>query len=282
MSTPISEKQRAARVASPLPPNGAEPTPIDSSSWKPLLLAAAYSIVFWWAATGVIIYLNFQPNLYAPVFWSSLVIALGSLWVLHQHRHDETARGAYIAFTAGSLIWAFMEVSFYTGYIVGPPVRPIFTVGPSMIGFFKAVHRSLYHETLVLGSAIFLATFFWKAKNKFGLYTFILFWLMHQSAKLNIFFGVMNTGKEFIPETVSDMAEYMTVAHINWLFPISITVCTILSYRFIQLALGSRDTWKRTGFALTGMMSILAWLEHWLLVLPLNQGLWDMMIKRMH
>lgn len=247
-----------------------------------LWVGATYSLLFWWLSTGIIIYFNFQPQFYGVVFWSGLAIALASSVVLIRYKNVGTVQSAYISFTAASLVWAFVEISFYTGYIVGPAVRPIFSVGPSWISFFKAVHRSAYHEGLVLGIAVAMMFVFWKAKNKFGFYTFLLFWLMHQSAKLNIFLGVMNTGKEFVPDSVSDMTNYMTIAHINWLFPISITICTILSYRLLQLAYAEKEAWHKAGYILTGMMAVLAWLEHWLLVLPLHQSLWDMMIKRMH
>ncbi len=275
----IELERRARKESSSLAveqPYGNDEKP--SQLWIP----AIYSLAFWWLSTGIIIYFNFQPQFYGVVFWSALAIALGSAWYLYRSRNVDSVQSAYLSFTAASLVWAFVEVSFYTGYIVGPAVRPIFSVGPSWISFFKAVHRSAYHEGLVLGIALGMSLVFWRAKNKFGFYTFLLFWLMHQSAKLNIFLGVMNTGKEFVPESVSDMTTYMTIAHINWLFPISITICTILSYRLIQLAFSEKETWKKVGYMLTGMMAVLAWLEHWLLVLPLNQSLWDIMIKRMH
>jgi putative photosynthetic complex assembly protein 2 len=247
-----------------------------------LWVGATYALLFWWLSTGIIIYFNFQPQFYGMVFWSAAAVAVMSGFVLFRLKDVGTVQSAYVSFTAASLVWAFVEISFYTGYIVGPAVRPIFSVGPSWISFFKAVHRSAYHEGLVLSIAVAMSFVFWNAKNKFGFYTFLLFWLMHQSAKLNIFLGVMNTGKEFVPDSVSDMTNYMTIAHINWLFPISITICTILSYRLLQLAFWQKEPWRKTGYMLTGTMAILAWLEHWLLVLPLNQSLWDMMIKRMH
>lgn len=268
-------RQETASLAVETPPAALEKPP---SLWLPAL----YALAFWWASTGIIIYFNFQPQFYGVAFWSSLALAIASGATLFRLRDEGSTRSAYLSFTAASLVWAFVEVSFYTGYIVGPAVRPIFSVGPSWMSFFKAIHRSLYHEALVLALAGAMIALFWNAKNRFGLYTFLLFWLMHQSAKLNIFLGVMNTGREFVPDSVSDIATYMTIARINWLFPISITLCTILSYRLIQLSLSAKEAWRKVGYMLTGMMAILAWLEHWLLVLPLNQSLWDIVVKRMH
>lgn len=250
----------------------------------PLLIAlgVAYSIFFWWFSTAAIIYFNFQPAYRAVVFSIALGLMLLSLYVLYRHRQSETISSAFLTFTAGSLMWAFVEVSFYTGYIVGPQVRPIFTVGPSLIGFFKAIHRSLYHEALVLGLVGVMIVLLFNAKNRFGAYTFLMYWFMHQSAKLNIFLGVVNTGREFVPDTVADMTQYMTIAHMNWLFPFSITFCTLLVAQLFQRAKEASEPWRRVGFAIIATMALMALLEHWLLVLPLNQSLWDIVIKRLH
>jgi len=127
---------------------------LNDSKWRLYALIASgviYSVVFWWLSTAAIIYFNFQPNYRAVVFGIALALMLGAIYTLYAHRQSETVASAFLTFTAGSIVWAFVEVSFYTGYIVGPQVRPIFTVGPSVIGFFKAIHRSLYHEGLVLG-----------------------------------------------------------------------------------------------------------------------------------
>jgi len=184
-----------------------------------IVTAFFFSLIFWWFSTAVIMYLSFIPNTRTFSFIASLALAGLSIYLLYHFRNDTSERAIYISFTAGVLIWAFVEVSFYSGYIVGPSVRPIFSIKPSMDSFFRAVHQSAYHEGLVLFLACCLFGISAKAKNKFGLYVFLMFWFMHQSAKLNIFLGVVNTGKELVPETVESMTHYMTIAHMNWLFP---------------------------------------------------------------
>lgn len=275
----LQEKSQASRPAETLA------SPALTETRLRLLIGggALYSIVFWWLSTAAIIYFNFQPAYRATVFSAALILMLGAIYMLYTHRQSETVMGAFITFTAGSIIWAFVEVSFYTGYIVGPQVRPIFTVGPSVIGFFKAIHRSLYHEGLVLGLVVLMLLLSIGAKNKFGVYTFLMYWFMHQSAKLNIFLGVANTGREFVPDTVADMTQYMTIAHMNWLFPFSITFCTLLVTKWLKKTGEEQEpAWRRVGFSIIGTMALMALLEHWLLVLPLNQSLWDIVIKRLH
>jgi putative photosynthetic complex assembly protein 2 len=75
----------------------------------------------------------------------------------------------------------------------------------------------------------------------------------------------------------------MTIAHMNWLFPFSITFCTLLVAQLLKkVGMAQEPPWRRVGFAIIGTMALMALLEHWLLVLPLNQSLWDIVIKRLH
>jgi len=248
-----------------------------------LFLAGFYSLVIWWVSTAIIIYFNFQPVVRFYFFLTSLSLALiwGFLWV--KHRNDDTIKGAYISFTGALFVWGFVEVSFYTGYIVGPYVRPIFAISPSWQAFHQAVHRSIYHEMMIMTLGIAALGIFWKAKNKFGLITFFILWFAHQSCKLNVFFGVSNIGQEFIPDAVSDMTPYMTVANMNWLFPFSITLNTLIAYKFLKNARNKGEmNWRRIGYILVGMMALLALVEHWLLVLPLNESLWDIITPYIH
>ena len=98
-----------------------------------------------------------------------------------------------------------------------------------------------------------------------------------------MFFGVTNIGREFIPDTVSDMAPYMTIANMNWLFPFSITLNTLFAYKILKYVRNPDEpSWRRIGYILVGMMALLALVEHWLLVLPLNESLWDIITPYIH
>lgn len=253
------------------------------SLFSHILLAGFYSLAIWWISTAIIIYFNFQPVVRFYFFLTSLALGLiwGFLWV--KHRNDDTIKGSYISFTGSLFVWGFVEVSFYTGYIVGPYVRPIFAISPSWEAFHQAVHRSIYHEMMIMTLGLAALVVFWKAKNKFGLYTFFILWFAHQSCKLNVFFGVTNIGREFIPDTVSDMAPYMTIANMNWLFPFSITLNTLFAYKILKYVRNPDEpSWRRIGYILVGMMALLALVEHWLLVLPLNESLWDIITPYIH
>ena len=60
-----------------------------------------------------------------------------------------------------------------------------------------AVRTSLYHELFALGwrRRCLLAITHGRA-NQLGFWTYVTLWWMHESAKLNVFFGVPNLGAE--------------------------------------------------------------------------------------
>lgn len=261
----------------PTASESADPDPNAPSLWKDTTLAALGSIFIWWASTAILIFFNFMPGARFTVFGTSLILAAISVRWLLANRDNRTVSGAYLAFTAGLLVWAFVEASFYTGFVVGPEVAPMADVdGPSLPSFFHAVKISLYHEILVVVLGVSGLYLFRDAANRFGLYLFLLFWFFHQSAKLNVFFGVANTGEHFLPETVSALLPHMTTRSMNFLFPISVTINTVVAWYLLRQGVNrAQPRWKRVGYVLVGTMAALALAEHWFLVLPLEGTLWD-------
>ena len=75
----------------------------------------------WWFSTGVILYLNGLPRRTYPVSLfaaTALMIALVGLIYLVRDRHD--LWGAYLGFTAGVLIWGWLEMVYFMGLVTGP------------------------------------------------------------------------------------------------------------------------------------------------------------------
>ena len=44
--------------------------------------------------------------------------------------------------------------------------------------------------------------------NRYGLWTFLVLWIMRQSAKLNLFFGVPNLGEQYLPAHLQEALSY--------------------------------------------------------------------------
>lgn len=243
-----------------------------------LALAAAAAIALWWASTGAIIYLDGLP---ATTFrWSMLggsLLALAAIWGLAASSIQATPAGAYIAFTCGLVAWGWQTMSFYMGYITGPRKTPC---PPGLTGlprFLAAASTNVSHEAAIVAGALLIATLTADAPNQFGLWTYLVLWWMHLSGKLNVYFGVPNLSEEFIPEHLGYLRSYMRKRPMNLLFPISVTVSTVITAWLVMVAASHpAGSFDAIGYTLLATMMALAVLEHWLLVLPLPaMALWN-------
>jgi Protein of unknown function (DUF3623) len=103
-----------------------------------------------------------------------------------------------------------------------------------------------------------------------GTWTFMILWWMHQSATLNVFLGVRNLNEEFLPEHLHFLKSFLTKKPMNLLFPVSVTVSTIIAVTLVEKAVApGAGAFRAVGFTLLATMMTLAVLEHWFLVLPL-------------
>jgi putative photosynthetic complex assembly protein 2 len=184
--------------------------------------------------------------------------------------------GAYVGFTAGVLVWGWLEMVYFMGAVTGPhkAVCP-----PGCAGwqrFRLALSTSIYHELLLLLLAAVLVATTWNAANQLGTWTFVILWLMRWSAKLNLFLGVPNLNEDWLPDHVRFITTYLRKRPMNLLFPVSVSVATVVMSLLVEAALDLPPT-DFTGVALilAATLLALAILEHWFLVLPLADGaLW--------
>jgi len=234
-------------------------------------LPALHGLLIWWVSTCVILFLDSLPR--RTFRWSmagATGILVGALYGLAVSATDVSVAGAYTAFTCGVLIWGWLEISFYMGYVTGP--RNI-RCGHGCSGwrhFGHAIQASLYHELAVLLLAGLVMILTRGSPNQFGLWTFIVLWWMHQSARLNVFLGVSNLNAEFLPEHLAHIKSFFRSAPMNMLFPFSVTASTICGALMAERALSfGPDPFNATGYTLLTTMMALAILEHWFLVMPL-------------
>ncbi|MBE7220759.1 MAG: DUF3623 family protein, partial [Caulobacteraceae bacterium] len=113
--------------------------------------------------------------------------------------------------------------------------------------------------------------------DQVGTWTFMVLWWMHQSAKLNVFFGVRNLNEEFLPAHLEFLKSFLRKRSMNLLFPVSVTVSTVITVLLAKAALAPAATaFDRAGFTFLTVLMALAILEHWMLVLPMPAGaLWQ-------
>lgn len=242
------------------------------------------TLLLWWASTGVILYLD---GLSRRTFVWSLVGATGlfavALWGLSATATEASAASAYCAFSCGLMVWAWQLVTYYMGFITGPNLAPC---PPHLSGwprFVAAVRTSLHHEIAIIVCAIFLVALTWDQPNQIGLWTFLILWWMHSSAKLNLFFGAPNLSDELLPAHLRYLVTYMRRRPMNLFFPVSVTASTVVTVLIAQKASAAATPFEIVGYTILATLMVLAVAEHWFLVAPLHaNALWSWGVKDIH
>ncbi len=243
---------------------------------------ALYALFAWWFSTGAIILLDNLPR--RTFRWSvagATAVLAASLWGLWATRLNTGVAGAYAGFTYGLLAWAWLELTFYTGFITGPRKARCHADCAGWRHFGHAIMASLWHELAVLavGALVFGLTA--GAPNRAGAWLFAVLWWMHQSARLNVFLGVPNIAEQFLPEHLDFLRSFLRRRPMNFLFPVSVSVSTVAAVLLVQHAVApgvSPATATALVFAAT--MMVLAIAEHWFLVVPLPvDRLWSWSLR---
>jgi putative photosynthetic complex assembly protein 2 len=143
--------------------------------------------------------------------------------------------------------------------------------------FGHALMASLYHELAVLALASAVVALAWRQPNRVGVWTFVVLWWMHQSARVNVFLGVRNIDEQFLPAHMDWLRGFIAKAPMNFLFPVSVSVSTgVAVLLFAHVADAAAGSGAQAGLMLTGTLMVLAILEHWLLMLPWSTArLWN-------
>ena len=244
-----------------------------------------FALGLWWFSTGVVLYLDNLPG--RTFRWTlmggSIVLAI-AIFTLIVSSASTSVFGAYVAFTAGVVIWGVLEMSYFTGFITGPRKTACPPGCSEWKRFGLAILTSLYHELLVIGTVLFMALVTWGEPNRVGTWTFVVLWIMRWSAKLNLFLGVPNLNEDWLPESLRYLKTYMVKRGMNLLFPVSVTLATVIDVLIVLEALSPEVTGAAAvGLILVASLLGLAILEHWFLVLPLpDEALWAWALPAPH
>lgn len=242
-----------------------------------IALPMLYALLLWWFSTGVILYLDSLPR--RTFRWSMAgagAVAALALYAVARSAETASVTAAYVAFTAAVLVWGFIEMSYFMGFVTGPWRK---TCPPGVRGFarFKlALRTSLYHEGAVVVTGAALLLFCREQPNALAPHTFLVLWLMRWSSKLNVFLGVPNLNEEFLPEQLRYLISFMPRRAMNLLFPFTVTAATVVTAELFRAALAApAGSFTATADSLLAALMLLAVLEHWFLVVPMQDAaLW--------
>jgi len=240
-----------------------------------------FALFVWWFSTGAIIYLDGLPV--RTFKWSMLgATALfgAALYALAASSADATVQGAYIAFASALAVWAWHEISFYMGYVTGPRKHACREGCSGWAHLGHALQVSLWHELAIVASFVAVAALTWGGANEIGLWTFVILWWMHESARLNVVLGVRNVNAHFLPPHLAYLKSFLNQKPMNLLFPVSVTVSTVICAVLGTEAALATDPFEQAGFTFLATMMTLAIVEHWFLVLPLpSEQMWNWSLK---
>ena len=242
----------------------------------------AFATFLWWFSTGLIFFLNARPP--HTFRWSMLAgcfVLTGALYGLWASAGSDTVGAAFVAFSCGLVIWGWHTMSYYMGVITGPRRSPCPPDCRGLQRFQYALATSLYHEFAIIATVVLMVWLTWGQANLLGLWTFVLLWGMHVSAKLNVFLGVRNLNVEFIPQRLNYLSTYFRKKPMNLLFPFSVTAGTIITLLLAQQALlAEPGTAAAVAFTLLASLMALAVIEHWFMILPIQaDALWRWSLK---
>jgi putative photosynthetic complex assembly protein 2 len=246
-------------------------------------LPIAATLALWWVSTGVIFRLDSldRRTFGRSMAWATIIIML-SLWLARQSSGQTTRGAAYLAFACGLIAWGWQLLSFYTGFVTGPRQSACPPDCRGVSRFVEAARTSLHHELSAALGALALLALTYGQPNRLALWTYLLLWGMHQSAKLNAFFGVPNLGEDMLPDHLAYLASFMRRRPMNPVFPFSVTVSTIATTLLFERALRA----DATGFDIAANMMLaalmaLAVAEHWFLVVPIDaNAIWRSFQRR--
>lgn len=250
-------------------------------------IAALLALFVWWFSTGVILVVVKRADISGgsahltavlgglPLLglgWYGLVGTLGSASVWN----------VYAAFLSALAIWGWFELAFLCGVITGPNVRPCPQDIPRWERFVRAWGTIAHSEMALIATAVVMGALCWEAPNPFGLWTFLVLFFARISAKLNVYLGVPNINVEFLPAPVRHLASHFRIAPMNAFFPLSVTALSLAAACWLERCVASPSgSGPEVGFALLAALTGLALLEHWMMVLPLQDAkLWRWMMPR--
>ena len=229
------------------------------------LAAIAFVVVLWGLSTALIFYLDSLPTstFSRSMAAATLVLAL-CLIVIWQLAEGTSDHAAAASFAAALIAWGWTEMSLYMGYITGPRKERCADGCEGFSHFGHAVSANLWHELVVIALAVVI----WLSGNETALLSFAMLWLMHLSARLNVFLGVRNVSEEFVPGHMDVLKGFLRRRPMNPLFPFSCLALVVLIIYILSLPLTFTT-------AMAATLAVIGLLEHVLLMLPLPiEKLW--------
>ncbi len=240
-------------------------------------LALLFAVIVWWASTGLVFFLGSLTQISSVVTMTAMTVAGGlALYAIATTAADTSLWGVYVAFLSAIVVWAWVELSFLNGLVVGPRQLPCPPHAQGWERFWLATQTLIYHEILIVALAAALIALTWNAPNQIAAWTFMVLVVMRLSAKLNLFLGVPSFSDELLPHRLRHLKSYFGKRNKNLFFPLSVSVAVIgVVVLCFRITSGDLTDAMIAGHALVAGLLALAIIEHLFMVLPVREAaLW--------
>ncbi len=274
----MSDAAPAARLPAAAAPAGVRGSPRAAVALD-LAQAFGMTLAFWWLATGLVIAAQRDLPTRVLAGVASGALALLGLALLARSRTDATPAGARRGLAGAGLLWAWVAVSLYAGWLVGPVPRAPAAPPPNLAAAWDAVHALLWHEAgslLVLGLAWMLTR---AGPNRTGFHALLAFWGTTQLAKLNVFAGVANPGERFLPEWLRFVEWYFGPPRSSLLLPLTVAALACAAAWLTRRAARADDPFARWAGAAPACLLALGAVEHAFLAVRWDSPLWDVFLR---
>ena len=236
----------------------------------------------WWLATGGALLLARRRSEWHGTVSAALGIsATFAVLLVYALRDDTTVLGVAAGFFCAIVVWAWAEVAFLLGHIVGPRREPCPSGVTDRRRFALAFHALRDHELVLVGALGLLIAVSWNAANTVAVQTFAVLWLCRLASKLCIFEGVPEMAHGLMPERLAHLKSYFGRGRPRVAFALSMAGMVVALLLLGRSAAVAGDGAQVFGHGLVMTLVALAMLEHALMVLPVrDERLWDWASRR--
>ena len=210
----------------------------------------------------------------------SFPVFLAGLYGFLNTSQDLSVVGVYLAFLSALAVWSWIEIAFLSGLLTGSNREGS---PPEVSGYrrFVLAWRAVAYSEIALFVTILLLFLLSIGKaNLFGLFTFLVLYFARLSAKLNLFLGVPKINMEFLPERIAYLRTHFKIGKTNKFFPVSVLgLISLIVLWLTNLTTSDSSTYDLVGFTLLAVLTLLALLEHFFMILKIpDAALWRWII----
>lgn len=267
MADPIAARLTSSTVVS------------DNARPASLVASASLVIAFWWAATGLTLAMQLSEFARTTTVIATALLAVFGAFLVATSRNDLTPRGARCAFFGAAMIWWWCAAIFYAGW-GSDLTRADHASAWTLQLAFEAIAATWRVDAIAVFALIAIGVAVHNRVNRLAFWSYAAFWGTLQTAKLNVFFGVRNSGVELLPQRLAGLGAFFGPPRNSVALPITVAALATIAILLAQRARRAPDRADRHAFVILAMLVGLAVVEHVMLGVSIELPLWNAFLQR--